>query len=243
MVIQVIATIQCGGNRRAEMSAIEGTAGTPWNATALSNARWEGALLSDVLRYSGVRNASIRKPETDYDDMECSQDDYDNVGMGHVQFMGLDDMNASIPMAKAMKRDGDVLLAYRMNGEDIPMEHGYPVRAIVPGHAGVRSVKHVKHIQVRPDEAEGTWQRGMAYKGFNPSRKSTTGLDVSAILSLQEQPVQSAITVPPPNFTVVAGSILTVKGYAYSGGGRGLYYVALNDVLLTCFQYGMYVMG
>ena len=204
------------------MSALEGTAGTPWSMTALSNARWEGALLSEVLRYCGVRNALVRKPESKWDDLECSQDDYEQAGMGHVQFMGVDDMNASIPMIKAMKRDGDVLLAYRMNGEDIPPEHGAPVRAVVPGHGGVRSVKHVKHIQVRPDEAEGTWQRGMAYKGFNPSRKSTSGLDVAKILSLQEQPVQSAITVPPPNFSVTAGSILTVKGYAYSGGGRGV---------------------
>lgn len=220
---EVIATIQCGGNRRAEMSAISGTAGTPWSVTALSNARWEGALLSDVLRYYGVRNATIRKPENEYDDLECSQDDYDKAGMAHVQFMGVDDMNASIPMSKAMKRDGDVLLAYRMNGDDIPVEHGHPVRAIVPGHAGVRSVKHVKQVQVRPDEAEGTWQRGMAYKGFNPSRTTTSGLDVSKILSLQEQPVNSAVTVPPPNHTVEAGSVLTVSGYAYSGGGRGIF--------------------
>ncbi|CAE7556367.1 Suox, partial [Symbiodinium microadriaticum] len=175
------------------MSALEGTAGTPWTVTALSNARWEGALLSDVLRYCGVRNATIRKPESAWDDMECSQEDFERAGMGHVEFMGMDDMNASIPMGKAMQRDGDVLLAYRMNGED-----------------------------VQPEEAEGTWQRGMAYKGFNPSRKSTAGLDVAKILSLQEQPVQSAITVPPPNFAVTAGSVLTVKGYAYSGGGRGI---------------------
>lgn len=74
---EVIATLQCGGNRREEMSDLENTAGTPWRIGAISNARWEGAMLSDVLRYLGLRNAKIRDKESEYDDGECGQDDYD----------------------------------------------------------------------------------------------------------------------------------------------------------------------
>lgn len=203
------------------MTSIETTAGTPWAAGAMANARWEGALLSEVLRYVGVRNFTVREKESPYDDGECTQQDFERAGIGHLEFIGVDDMNASIPTLKGMRRDGDVILAYAMNGEDLPAEHGYPLRVVVPGHAGVRSVKHLKRIVLRNDEAEGTWQRGMAYKGFNPSRKSTTGLDVSKIPSLQEQPVQSAITIPPPGSDVPSDDMFTVKGYAYSGGGRG----------------------
>ena len=116
-----------------------------------------------------------RQLESEFDSGECGQSDYDAAGLSHVQFEGMDDMNASIPTLKAMQREGDVLLAYRMNGDDVPAFHGYPLRAVVPGHAGVRSVKHLVRVVVAPEEASGTWQQGMAYKGFNPSVKSTKG--------------------------------------------------------------------
>lgn len=204
------------------MSALEVTAGTPWDVSAISNARWEGVLLSDVLRGCGLHNSAIRTKESIYDDGDCDQQDYDKAEIGHVQFYGEDDMTASIPTFKAMRRDGDVLLAYAMNGDPIPPEHGYPLRVIVPGHVGVRSVKHLKKIKLSKEETDGPWQRGMAYKGFNPSRKSTKGIDVSKLVSLQEQAVQSAVTVPAPNTPLIAGEYTTLKGYAYSGGGRGI---------------------
>jgi sulfite oxidase len=203
------------------MTALEVTAGTPWDVSAMSNARWEGVLLSDVLRSCGLHNSAIRSKESPYDDGDCDQQDYDKAEIGHVQFYGQDDMTASIPTHKAMRRDGDVLLAYAMNGDPIPPEHGYPLRVVVPGHVGVRSVKHLKKIKLSSEESDGPWQRGMAYKGFNPSRKSTHGIDVSKLVSLQEQAVQSAVTVPPPLSEVRAGDLVTLKGYAYSGGGRG----------------------
>lgn len=205
------------------MTNIEVTAGTPWEIGAISNARWEGVLLSDVLRGVGLNNSSIRQKESIYDDGDCDQQDYEKAGIGNIQFTGQDDMSASIPTYKAMKRDGDVLLAFTMNGDDIPPEHGYPLRVVVPGHVGVRSVKHLKSIRLREDEAEGPWQRGMAYKGFGPSRKNTNGLNVSKLVSLQEQAVQSAVTVPAADTFITAGEIFTFKGYAYSGGGRGIF--------------------
>ena len=113
--------------------------------------------------------------ESEYDTGECGQSDYDSAGLSHIHFVGLDSMNASIPTGKGMHREGDVLLAYLMNGEPVPGYHGFPLRAVVPGHAGVRSVKHLVKVCVSPEEATGTWQRGMAYKGFNPTIKSTKG--------------------------------------------------------------------
>lgn len=117
-----------------------------------------------------------RQLESEFDSGECGQSDYEAAGLGHVQFEGLDSMNASIPTSKAMQRGGDVLLAYRMNGDEVPPHHGFPLRVIVPGHVGVRSVKHLAKLRVSPEEASGTWQQGMAYKGFNPSIKSTHGV-------------------------------------------------------------------
>ena len=113
-----------------------------------------------------------------------------------------------------------------MNGQPIPPQHGKPVRIIVPGHVGVRNVKWLSKIVLSNEESQGPWQRGMSYKGFSPSTKSLEGIDVEAIPSLQEQPVQSAILCPNNEHnmthTVEAGDIIPVKGYAYSGGGRGI---------------------
>lgn len=103
----------------------------------------------------------------------------------------------------------------------IPPEHGYPVRAIVPGHVGVRNVKWLSSVVTSAEEAEGVWQRGISYKGFAPGLKSFEGVDVERVPSVQEQPVMSAITAPAANETV-SGTTVECRGFAWSGGGRGI---------------------
>jgi sulfite oxidase len=73
-------------------------------------------------------------------------------------------VQSSIPIHKALDIFGDVLLAYEMNGEPLPPEHGGPLRVVVPGHVGVRNVKWVYHVIASAEEAQGPWQRGIAYK-------------------------------------------------------------------------------
>ena len=89
---------------------------------------------------------------------------------------------------QALSDYGDVLLAYEMNGRPLPRDHGYPLRAVVPGHVGVRNVKWVTEVAVSTEEAVGPWQRGIAYKGFSPMVKSFEGIDVERILSMQVRP-------------------------------------------------------
>ncbi len=111
--VEVTAAVQCGGNRRAEMQEIKPIKGLNWKGGAIGNAKWAGARLSDVLA------------------------GYDLKGVKHVQFEGYDEgsdgspYGASIPIEKAMS--GDVVLAYEMNGKELPRDHGYPIRVIVPG--------------------------------------------------------------------------------------------------------------
>jgi len=201
----VVSSIQCGGNRRAEMNPHGTTFGCPWEAQAISTAEWGGARLCDVLADLGIT------PETAERD-----------GIKHLIMVGAEDMQASIPISKALDPYGDALLAYEMNGGSIPDTHGAPLRCITPGIAGVRNVKWVKKLILSKEEAKGQWQRGIAYKGFGPSTKTVEGLDVEAIPSLQEQPVQSAIMAPKKGQNFDFGDIITLKGYAYSGGGRGI---------------------
>mmetsp|Transcript_98088 Transcript_98088/g.253651 ORF Transcript_98088/g.253651 Transcript_98088/m.253651 type:complete len:398 (+) Transcript_98088:2-1195(+) len=202
---EVTSTIQCGGNRRSELDKVARTSGIPWGSGAMSNAKWGGVSLREVL-------------------MHCAGVSLEGVEWGnykHVVVHGMDGMQASIPIEKALSPFGDVLLAYEMNGEPLPPEHGYPARLIVPGHVGVRNVKWVTKITVSTEEAEGPWQRGIAYKGFSPSIKNCAGMDVEKIQSMQEMPVQSVIMSPCPGDKTELDDI-EVKGWAWSGGGRGI---------------------
>lgn len=202
---EVCTTIQCGGNRRGEFNLIEKTSGIAWGAGAISTAKWGGVLLREVLMHcAGLTLEGI-----------------ESRGVKHVIAYGLDDMEASIPIEKALSPFGDVLLAYEMNGEALSAEHGAPVRLIVPGVVGVRNVKWVGRISASMEEAQGTWQRGAAYKGFSPNVKSFEGVDLAAIPSIQDMPVQSSIMSPKPG-SVHELDDIEVSGFAWSGGGHGI---------------------
>lgn len=90
------------------------------------------------------------------------------LGVRWVQFFATDDpFDAAIPIEKALDPRGDVLLALKMNGEDIPRDHGYPLRVVVPGFLGARSVKWCERIVLSPEMSYSTWQRGVAYKSLS----------------------------------------------------------------------------
>ena len=144
------------------------------------------------------------------------------AGVEHVQFEGEDGTKASIPASKALSEYGDVLLAYEMNGEPLPADHGYPLRAVVPGHVGVRNIKWLRKVVASDEEAEGVWQRGIAYKSFGPNVTSLEGLDVAKAPAMQEMPVQSVIVSPVAHAALEPGEDTTLQGFAWSGGGRGI---------------------
>lgn len=171
---KVVATMQCGGNRRGGLNGVDGTKGTSWDVGAISNAEWAGVPLAALLARAGV------------DSPEAAE----RMGIKHVQFESHDGMLASIPIEKALNPYGDAIVAYEMNGEPIPRKNGYPLRAIVPGFVGVRNVKWLKSITLSSEESEGPWQRGMNYKVFSPSVKDLNGVDIASVPTIQEQPVQ-----------------------------------------------------
>ena len=148
----MVASIQCGGNRRREMNPYGRTAGTPWNIGAISNAYWGGVSVRDLLTSLGF--------DEDYADAN---------NIKHVQFESVDGMTASVPVDTILGRRSQALLAFEMNEEELPPAHGFPVRVVIPGHVGVRNVKWVSRIILSDEESMGPWQRGMAYKGFGPS--------------------------------------------------------------------------
>ncbi|CDQ56619.1 unnamed protein product [Oncorhynchus mykiss] len=121
--------------------------------------------------------------------------------------------------SEAVSEEGDVLLAYQMNGEDLPADHGYPVRVVVPGTVGARNVKWLGKIIVSEEESSSHWQQN-DYKGFSPATDWDT-VDFKSAPAIQELPIQSAITQPVEGAVVErSAEEVTVKGYAWSGGGR-----------------------
>lgn len=180
--------------------------GLNWGIGAIGNATWSGAKLRDILLAAGYSP----------DDVKWAR---------HVQFEGLDQdvggttYGASIPLKKAISEDGDCLLAYEMNGEVLPADHGFPLRVIVPGTVGARNVKWLGKIIVSAEESSSHWQQN-DYKGFSPSTDWDT-VDYKSAPAIQELPVQSAITLPAEGAVVDRSEEeVTIKGYAWSGGGR-----------------------
>ncbi|XP_030380822.1 probable sulfite oxidase, mitochondrial [Scaptodrosophila lebanonensis] len=208
----VTAAIMCGGNRRSEMTRVKPVKGLSWGAGAVGNAKWSGARLSDLLVAMGVQ------PDERL----------------HVIFEGADldptahPYAASIPLSKALDPRGDVILAYEMNDEPLTRDHGFPIRAIVPGVVGARNVKWLTRIVVSDQESDSHWQQN-DYKGFSPSTDWDT-VDFSLAAAIQAMPVTSAICTPMPDERVrVSGDgHITVRGYAWSGGGRRIVRVDLT---------------
>jgi sulfite oxidase len=212
--VKVTATLQCSGNRRKHMTQeSRSTNGLQWDVGAIGNAEWTGVRLRDVLADAGFPVNEV--PED----------------TKHAQFVGAEAYGASIPIEKAVDKRGDVLLAYGMNGQPLPADHGFPLRVLVPGNVAARSVKWVNKIMISDEESTSQWQR-RDYKCFGPNEG--TNPDWDSARAIQEMPVQSAITSVQEISTHSAEDqklvrvygleeeFIVVEGYAFSGGGRDI---------------------
>lgn len=206
---EIAATVQCAGNRRNELNVVKKVKGGRWDAGAISNATWAGARLSDVI-------ALARKPWT-------GNRAHSGPDARHICFEGLDKdaatgtaYAASIPM-DILQRVPDVLLAYEMNGETLPRDHGYPIRAVVPGVVGARCVKWLGKVVLSEEESTSHWQR-QDYRSFSPD-VDWHNVNFDDAPSIQEMPVVSAICkheVDP------ASGEVSMSGYAWSGDGKAI---------------------
>jgi len=220
--VEVVTTLQCSGNRRSGYNDVKKTSGTSWGQGAVSTAKWGGARLKDVLELAGL------------DDPFAAEDE----GLEYVRFESLDGMKSSITIDKAMNPYGDCILAYEMNGETLPRDHGFPVRLIVPGYSAVRNVKWVSKVELSKYEAEGPWQRGLNYKTLPPSVTDAKSVDIEKMPSMMVGSIFSGITNldfgkhidASTAKSYKAGDSIMVKagGWAWAGGGRNIVRVDLT---------------
>ncbi|CAG9312761.1 unnamed protein product [Blepharisma stoltei] len=200
-LVTVKSCIQCAGNRRADMAKHENVRGIMWNAGAIGSAEWKGVRLRDIINYAN--------PKANYSHAHIEAFDSDPNGP----------FGTNIPLSKIMDINGDVILALEMNGEPLPLDHGFPLRLIVPGYVGVRNVKWVKRITLDDKESPLIWHR-RDYKIFG-NNDTIDNTDFQKRPPLYEMNVQAAICDPLDGAFVesVEGKV-TFKGYAYSGGGN-----------------------
>jgi sulfite oxidase len=203
--VSIPATLQCSGNRREELIRVTPIPNElPWGTEAISHAVWAGVRLRDVLADSGVDGKA-----------------YSHL---HVDFVGLDETErlgnrfqygGSIPVAKALRNE--VVLAYEMNGKTLPPSHGFPLRVVVPGYIGARSVKWLKRITVQDEPSQNYFQR-KAYRLFPPD-VSADNVQWDEGMMLGELNVTSVICSHVEGAKVAAGQV-TIEGYAMTGGDR-----------------------
>ena len=205
----VAATMVCAGLRREEFLSLGPLPGElPWGPEPISTGRWSGVSLRDLLQPAGISSRAR-----------------------YVEFIGLDQVErhgarfgfgASIDLDKALS--GEVVLATELNGEILPPQHGFPVRVVVPGWIGARSVKWLGRINLLESPSENYFQ-SKAYRlqrEINPDDPR----DVSAGTALSEMPLNSVI-VSPGSEILTAGPV-TVRGWAVGTGGRPLESVELS---------------
>ncbi|KAK7037250.1 hypothetical protein VNI00_011241 [Paramarasmius palmivorus] len=207
---EVTVTLQCSGTRR-----IEQIEQYPGEGDELINAPWgEGAIGTAV--YRGVPLKKVLKIACGGILPECQ----------HLEFIGADtyfkkgnvfNYAVSVPWRK-VRQNEEVLLAWEMNGEPLPKIHGYPLRAVVTGYIGARSCKWLYKVNALAEPSMGPVQR-QEYLYFT-SQIGKQNAKYSNGFSIQQMPVSSAIITPLNKQVIVHDGKITLKGWAYSGGGN-----------------------
>ena len=186
-------TLECAGNNRSDLDPP--TPGNQFQSGAVSTSVWAGAALRDILSDAGI-------------DSDARQVLLQGADTG-VPAPGEPEMSylRSLPMDVAMHPD--TLVAYEMNGEELPAEHGYPLRLVVPGWYGMASVKWLVGVKVIDYE----------YEGFFQTDKNVIENDEGVWEPITQISIKSLISTPAPG-DVLASKSVCVSGMAWSGRAR-----------------------
>ncbi|KAL2120499.1 hypothetical protein VTJ04DRAFT_4526 [Mycothermus thermophilus] len=211
-------TLVCAGNRRKEQNMVRKTKGFSWGAAGVSTCLWTGVPLRELLAHAGPLKSK---------------------GARYVCFEGADQLPngnyaTSVKLAWALDPERGMLVAYKMNGELLPPDHGRPLRMVIPGQIGGRSVKWLRRIVVSATPSESwyhIYDNRVLPTMITPEQSAdmpeTWKDERYAIYDLN---VNSAICSPAHDERVAlagtdghgdeSASSYTLRGYAYSGGGR-----------------------
>ncbi|XP_074279515.1 nitrate reductase [NADH]-like [Silene latifolia] len=241
-------TLVCAGNRRKEQNMVRQTIGFNWGAAGVSTSVWRGVPLKDVLKRCGIMGSKKGALNV------CFEGAEDLPGGGGSKY------GTSIRKEYAMDSARDIIIAYMQNGEKLSPDHGFPVRMIIPGCIGGRMVKWLKRIIVTPVESD-------SYYHYKDNRVLPSHVDAELANAeawwykgeyiINELNINSVITTPCHEeiLPINAWSTqrpYTLRGYAYSGGGKKVtrvevtmdggetWQVAQLDIQEKASRYGKY---
>ena len=192
--VSIVAVNQCSGNSPQ-------VPGGQWGHGAVGNAKWTGVRLKDLLSRAGVKPQAMQ-----------------------VTFAGLDEppLYSMHKFVKALEMDhalsDEVIVAYEMNGESLPMLNGYPLRLVVPGWYATYWVKSLAKIEVLPSKFDGFWME-KAYRIPKNANASETPENLAKdTVPINKMNVRSIVVRPDYSDVVKAGKNFEIEGIAFDGG-------------------------
>lgn len=193
-------TLECGGNGRSEFDPP--AKGNQWTIGAVSCAKWTGVRLKDVLADVGIKNDAVYVGYHAADTHLSNDPTKEPISRG-------------VPMEKALQ--DETLIAFQMNGEDIPLAHGFPLRLVAGGFPASASGKWINRISIRNIIHDGAKMTGTAYRV--PCQPVAPGDKVADedMCIIESMPVKSLITYPKTGAILKKGRPLSIRGHAWAG--------------------------
>ena len=206
--VELAAVNQCSGNSRGYTEPP--VAGAQWSNGAMGNAKWMGVRLKDVLDRAGVKR-----------------------GAQWVRFAGLDEpvVEGAPKLMKSLEvdhaRDGEVMIAYAMNGEQLPLLNGFPLRLIVPGWYSTYWVKMLNSIEVLDGPDDNYWMKSAYLIPDTPGATMKPGQTDVKMVPINKMVPRSFVTNLKDGATLKAGAKALVRGIAF-GGSTGVKSVEIS---------------
>jgi sulfite dehydrogenase (cytochrome) subunit A len=197
---RIFAVNQCSGNGRGYFEPR--VLGGQWSNGAMGNAQWIGARMRDILTAVGVKAGAV---------------DVTFNGLDQSAAPSVPDFVKSLSVTQIMENP-DILIAYRMNGEPLPMLNGFPARLVVPGWYSTYWVKNLAEITVLDHEFDGFWMQKAYRIPDTPCACLEPGATPARTVPITRMNVRSFIASPADGSTVPARQPVTLKGIAFDGG-------------------------
>ncbi|KAL3677714.1 hypothetical protein R1sor_020670 [Riccia sorocarpa] len=221
-------TLMCSGNRSKELCKDSKITGLKWGPGAVSTSVWGGARLCDVLQHCGVHMPKKRGLQY----FVCCSGADKPIGTNKKTTSDASSSSSygtSIPLEVALDESRDVLLAYEQNGDLLTPDHGFPVRLIVPGFTGGRSVKWLNKIEISAEPSDNYYHlhdnRMLPSQVLDLETAISEGWMSKPEFTINEMNVNSVICTPAHSQSLIIDrsnedATFSITGYAYSGSGK-----------------------
>ena len=196
-------TLECGGNGRKEFNPP--AKGNQWGTGAVGCARWTGVRLRDVLDDVGIKSNAVYIGYYGADIHLSGDPEKDPISRG-------------VPISKALEAES--LIAWSMNGEDIPVLNGHPLRLVFGGFPASCSGKWLNKIVIRDRVHDGQKMKGSSYRVPCSPVAPGTKVPDEAMCIIEEMPVKSLITYPRTGATIKLKQELPIKGHAWTSADK-----------------------